>query len=648
MVIVLKPWATERNREDVVENIKGRGYGVHVSVGETQTIIGVIGISPEEKVPLADQYDALPFVDKCVFISKPYKVVDKAFRPEGTTINVRGIVIGGEKAVMMAGPCTVETEEQIMESARLVKAAGAHILRGGAYKPSTSPYSFHGHGVDALKMLAQARAETGMPIITEVMDVRDVETVCEYADILQIGTRNAQNYNLLREVGKVRTPVMLKRGMSSKLEEWLQAAEYIADQGNYNIMLCERGIRTFETYTRNTFDINAIPALKELTHLPVVADPSHGTGESVAGRRRHPRRVCRRCGRRHCRSAPAPGKGPEGRRSIPDAESLCRTDGKPEETRPDCRPDIVSGAIPVLAIIGTGLIGGSIGLAAKARGRVPMPGMGGAEIVAIEENETARSVALERGAADRAVSSLAEGLKGASLVVLAVPVPTILRLLPELPALLAPDAIVTDVGSVKTPIAEAGRAVLGDHFVPGHPMAGSEKHGMGAARPDLFQNATWAITPLTGAAREPIERVAQFAAGLGANVLELPPTEHDRAVAVTSHIPHLLAYALYGLAKRQGPDSPVWQLAAGGFHSATRIAASSPEMWTGICLSNREPISTALRALQANLTEALDALETGDADRLRTLLEQGWRGVVTIVGFPQSSVLNSPPASRVR
>lgn len=280
MVIILKPGASERNREDIVDNLKGRGFGVHVSVGAEKTIIGIIGIGPEDKAGVADQFEALPFVERCVAISRPYKVVDKAFRPEGTRITVRGVEIGGETAVVMAGPCTVESEEQLFDSARAVKAAGAHLLRGGAYKPSTSPYSFHGHGVEALKILAAAREETGLPVITEVMDVRDVETVCEYADILQIGTRNAQNYNLLREVGKARTPVMLKRGMSSRLEEWLQAAEYIADQGNYEIMLCERGIRTFETYTRNTFDINAIPSLKELTHLPVIADPSHGTGKA--------------------------------------------------------------------------------------------------------------------------------------------------------------------------------------------------------------------------------------------------------------------------------------------------------------------------------------------------------------------------------
>ncbi len=280
MIIILSSNATERNREDIVANLKARGFGIHVSEGVEKTLVGVIGAMDEQKAEIAEQFEALPFVERCVAISQPYKLVGKSFRPEGTTINVRGVVIGGEKAVVMAGPCTVETEPQLMESARVVKAAGAHILRGGAYKPSTSPYSFHGHGVDALKMLAAARAETGMPIITEVMDARDLETVCEYADILQIGTRNAQNYTLLRAVGQCRTPVMLKRGMSSRLEEWLQAAEYIASNGNYDILLCERGIRTFETYTRNTFDVNAIPALKELSHLPVIADPSHGTGKA--------------------------------------------------------------------------------------------------------------------------------------------------------------------------------------------------------------------------------------------------------------------------------------------------------------------------------------------------------------------------------
>ena len=283
MIIVLSSEATKENVAHVTHMLEERGYGAHVSEGVGNTIVGAVGVPADmtQKATVIEQFSALSFVEKVVPISKPYKLVNKPFHPEPTIINVRGFKIGDPTfAVIMAGPCTVETEEQLMASARAVKKAGAHILRGGAYKPSTSPYSFHGHGEPALKMLAAAREELGMPIITEVLDVRDVDLVCEYADILQIGTRNATNYPLLTEVGKTQTPVMLKRGMSATIEEWLQAAEYIVSQGNKNVMLCERGIRTFETYTRNTFDINAIPAVKELSHLPIIADPSHGTGKA--------------------------------------------------------------------------------------------------------------------------------------------------------------------------------------------------------------------------------------------------------------------------------------------------------------------------------------------------------------------------------
>jgi 3-deoxy-7-phosphoheptulonate synthase len=282
MIIILSSRTTPDNIADVKSLLKERGYDAHLSEGVETTIMGAVGASqsPEEKAALMEQLESLPYVDKVVPISKPYKIVSKQFHSEPTIVDVRGVRIGDpDKVVVMAGPCTVETWDQLMVSARSVKAAGAHILRGGAFKPSTSPYSFHGHGEPALKMLAEARDELDMPIITEVLDPRDVEMVCKYADILQIGTRNMTNFSLLREVGDCRTPVMLKRGMSAMLEEYLQAAEYIASRGNYNIILCERGIRTFETYSRNTFDINAIPALKELSHLPVIGDPSHGTGK---------------------------------------------------------------------------------------------------------------------------------------------------------------------------------------------------------------------------------------------------------------------------------------------------------------------------------------------------------------------------------
>ncbi len=279
MIIILAPSATDADVDELVGNLKERGYGIHLSKGVEKTIVGVIGAHDDAKPMIAEQLSTLDYIERVVPILKPYKVVGREFHPDKTIIKVRGVDIGGQKIVLMAGPCSVETEEQTLEVAKAVKAAGASILRGGAFKPSTSPYSFHGLGEEALKILATAREATGMPIVTEVMDTRDVELVAKYADILQVGTRNMTNFSLLEEVGTLKMPVMLKRGMSSTIEEWLQAAEYIANRGNYQIILCERGIRTFETYTRNTFDVASIPAVLGLSHLPIFADPSHGTGK---------------------------------------------------------------------------------------------------------------------------------------------------------------------------------------------------------------------------------------------------------------------------------------------------------------------------------------------------------------------------------
>ncbi len=278
MIIIMAPQATDADLDELVTNLKERGYGVHLSKGIEKTIVGVIGAHDDVKSMIAEQLSSLDYIERVVPILKPYKVVSREFHPDKTIIRVRGVDIGGQKVVVMAGPCSVESEEQTIEVARAAKAAGASILRGGAFKPSTSPYSFHGLGEDALKMLAAAREATGLPVITEVMDTRDVELVSRYADILQVGTRNMANFALLTEVGIARKPVMLKRGMCATIEEWLQAAEYIANTGNYEIMLCERGIRTFETMTRNTFDVSSIPLVINLSHLPIIADPSHGTG----------------------------------------------------------------------------------------------------------------------------------------------------------------------------------------------------------------------------------------------------------------------------------------------------------------------------------------------------------------------------------
>jgi len=278
MIIILRPAATDAHIEELTDILRARGLGIHLSRGVETTIVGAIGALDEEKAALAEQLTALSYVERVVPISKPYKVVGRAFRPEGTVVRVRGVEIGGSRLCVMAGPCTVESPTQLLDTARFVKEHGAHVLRGGAFKPSTSPYSFHGMGEEGLRLLAEARDETGLPVITEVMDARDLDMVCGYADILQVGTRNMTNFSLLRAIGECRRPVMLKRGWASTIEEWMQAAEYIASRGNYEIILCERGIRTFESYTRNTFDINAIPAVKELSHLPIIADPAHGTG----------------------------------------------------------------------------------------------------------------------------------------------------------------------------------------------------------------------------------------------------------------------------------------------------------------------------------------------------------------------------------
>ena len=267
--------ATPAQVDVVVEKIGELGLTPELSRGEDRSIIGVIG---GNAFAYREAFAHLPGIQEIVQITKPYKLASREWQTRDTVIDVGGVKIGGEEVVMMAGPCSVEGVEMLMETARHVAAHGAKILRGGAFKPRTSPYSFQGLGEEGLKMLARAREETGLKVITEVVTPGDVELVARYADILQIGTRNMQNYALLQEAGRVGHPVLLKRGMSSTIEEWLLAAEYLLSQGNRNVMLCERGIRSFETSTRFTLDINAVPLVRELSHLPVIVDPSQGTG----------------------------------------------------------------------------------------------------------------------------------------------------------------------------------------------------------------------------------------------------------------------------------------------------------------------------------------------------------------------------------
>ena len=277
MIIVMQPGATKKDINHLVEKIKKLGLKPWISSGVERTIVGVIG---EEDVIRIQPLEAFPGVEKVLPILKPYKLASRDFKKENSVIDVgAGVKVGGRKLVVMAGPCSVENEKLLIDIAGKVKKAGATVLRGGAFKPRTSPYAFQGLGLKGLKFLASAKKETGLRIVTEVMDTRDVEVIAKYADIFQIGARNMQNFNLLKEVGKTRKPVLLKRGMSNTIKELLMSAEYILSEGNFDVILCERGIRTFEDATRFTLDINAVPVVKSLSHLPIIVDPSHATGK---------------------------------------------------------------------------------------------------------------------------------------------------------------------------------------------------------------------------------------------------------------------------------------------------------------------------------------------------------------------------------
>ena len=275
MIIVMSPSATKENLEKVIKKVESAGLRTHISEGEEVTIVGVIG----DKKKIANlEMNMMEGVEKTVRITEKYKLVSRNFHPEDTIVDVDGVKIGGKQIVVMAGPCSVESIEQLREAAKAVKAGGAQFLRGGAFKPRTSPYDFQGLAEDGLKMLRQVADEEGLKVVTEIVDKDDLELVGKYADLYQVGARNMQNFQLLKALGKANKPVMLKRGLSATVSEWLNAAEYIMAGGNEQVILCERGIRTYETFTRNTLDLSAVAAVKELSHLPIIVDPSHGTG----------------------------------------------------------------------------------------------------------------------------------------------------------------------------------------------------------------------------------------------------------------------------------------------------------------------------------------------------------------------------------
>jgi 3-deoxy-7-phosphoheptulonate synthase len=276
MIVNMSDNATEQEIEHVIERVREAGYQPHVTRGTERTIVAAVGSGRRHEI---EALQVAPGVDNVVPIAQPFKLVSRQVRPHRTVVNVGGVPIGGDQVVVIAGPCSVESREQLLSTAHAVKKAGASLLRGGAYKPRTSPYDFQGLGVEALKILREATEQTGLPVVTEVMSTEDVDLICEYADMLQVGARNMQNFALLRRLATIHKPVLLKRGPSATIKEWLLAAEYLLAGGNRDVVLCERGIKTFETETRNTIDLAAVALARDLSHLPVIADPSHGTGK---------------------------------------------------------------------------------------------------------------------------------------------------------------------------------------------------------------------------------------------------------------------------------------------------------------------------------------------------------------------------------
>ena len=276
MIVNMSENATDKEIDHVIERIREAGYQPHVTRGTTRTIVAAVGSGRRHEI---EALQVAPGVENVVPIAQPFKLVSRQVRPERSIVKINGVSIGGPEVVVIAGPCSVESREQLLNTAHAVKGAGATMLRGGAYKPRTSPYDFQGLGIEALKILREAKQETGLPVVTEVMSTEDIDIICEHVDMLQVGARNMQNFALLRRLATVNKPVLLKRGPSATVKEWLLAAEYLLSGGNHQVVLCERGIKTFETEMRNTFDLAAVALARDLSHLPVIADPSHGTGK---------------------------------------------------------------------------------------------------------------------------------------------------------------------------------------------------------------------------------------------------------------------------------------------------------------------------------------------------------------------------------
>ncbi len=537
MIVAMQETATEDQIQVVVEHLMEMGFSVHRTTGERQTILAAVGA-----------------------------------RADFDTRNLE--VLSGVKA-------------------------GARGLRGGAFKPRSSPYSFQGLGLEALELLREAGEKYNLLVISEVMEISQIEVMLPYVDILQVGARNMQNFNLLRELGKLKTHVLLKRGSAATLEELLLSAEYIMAGGNYNIIVCERGIRTFETYTRNTMDISAIPVVHKLSHLPIASDPSHGTG------------------RRDKVSPMAMASIAAGADALlievhHDPDKALSDGAQSLYPHPMTRSPIArffSMPIQQITIVGTGLIGGSLGLALKKGGfRGKIVGC---------DSKAVLARAKRRRAIDRGVADPIEASQGSDVVVLATPVGSIIELIERLAPRLSSNTLLTDVGSTKAEIvSRAGRAFGKDaarRFLAGHPMAGKENSGIAFADAGLFRGAVWFVTPLPGQESKTgvVAEYLRWVRKTGARIAALDASEHDQLCAWISHVPQMISTALAAtLVEEYGENAPLLESGGRALREMTRIAASPYSMWRDIAITNKKQIADALLKLEQKLAHIRENLDT--------------------------------------
>ena len=482
MIVLLKKDPDTKQLQNLIDWLKSMSLDIHISKGSNYTVLGLIGDTSAVDI---DLIQALGIVDSVKRIQEPFKSCNRKFHPDDTVIDIYMVKLGGGNFQIIAGPCSVESEAQVLEVAHYVKAAGATILRGGAFKPRSSPYAFQGLREAGIKLLLEAKAAVGLPIVTEIMDISQLH-LFEEIDIIQVGARNMQNFELLKALGKTAKPILLKRGLSSTIDELLMSAEYIMASGNENVILCERGIRTFETYTRNTLDISAVPVLKNLSHLPVIVDPSHATGMAAlvppmslaAAAARNGRSDHRKC----IMIAPHASLR---ERAIDDPGRICGTGTAYPE---NCRVGQGRSRLMNVAVIGLGLIGGSIAKAAKQNTEHRILGM--------DINESVRLKAKLLEAIDEICTS--DDLPNCDMLILALHPRAAEEWLQQSAARLKEGALVVDCCGTKRKICQIGFELAEKyrfHFIGGHPMAGIERSGFDASSGKLFSKASMILTP---------------------------------------------------------------------------------------------------------------------------------------------------------